>query len=229
MNGFELVRGVLSLRRAATHEMYSAIRKFGFVTPLLLVPLLLPAQSALDFAAHVGPTEGAQPFSVGKKFQYRVGQSFGLRGLAGPLVGAAIGQAMDSPSEWGQGFGGLATRYASGFGGNLSRQTIAFGLEATLHQDPRYFPSKAKGFKARLKNVLLQTIVARKDSGGNQFAYARVVSAFASAQVVNAWQPNSTGSFTDGLTRGCITLGADAGLNFLQEFVPFLRPREFRK
>jgi len=196
---------------------------------LLLFPLLLPAQNPTGLACQVGPTETARPFSMSQKFDYRAVQAFGLHGFGGPLVGAAMGQALDSPSEWGQGFGGYATRYASSFGGNLSRQTMAFGLETALHQDPRYFPSKEKGFKARIKNVLLQTLVARKDSGGEQFAYARVGSAFAAAQLVNAWQPQSTGSFGDGLTRGCITLGTDAAYNFLQEFVPFFRPRELRK
>jgi hypothetical protein len=201
----------------------------GISIPLLLFPLLLPAQSPVNLPAQVGSTETAQPFSVGKKFNYRVVQSFGARALGGALMGAAIGQATNTPSEWGQGFSGYATRYASSVGGNLTRQTMSFGLEAVLHQDPRYFPSKEKGFKARLKNVLLQTLVARTDSGGEQFAYARVGSAFANGQLVNAWQPASNNSFTNGLVRGCITLGADAGYNFLQEFVPFLRPRSFRK
>lgn len=205
----------------------------------LLFPLLLAAQNPsgqnpsgekeAGLAGEVGPTETARPFSVAKKFDYRVVESFGLRGFGGPVLGAAISQAMDTPPEWGQGFGGYATRYASSFGGNLTRQTMAFGLETALHQDPRYFPSKEKGFKARIKNVLLQTLVARKDSGGEQFAYARVASAFASAQLVNVWQPPSNSSFGDGLVRGCLTLGSDAGYNFLQEFIPFFRPRELRK
>ncbi|HLJ18445.1 MAG TPA: hypothetical protein VKV15_28400 [Bryobacteraceae bacterium] len=189
----------------------------------------LPAQNPADLPAQVGPTKSAPPFSISKKFDYRVVQTFGLRGFVGSAFGSAIGQARDVPYEWGEGVGGYATRYAASFGTNLSHQTMEFTLESVLHEDPRYFPSKEKGFKARMKNVLLQTLVARKDSGGNQFAYARIASAFGTGQLVNVWQPNSTGSVGGGIERGFIILGADTFYNFLQEFFPFVRPRALRK
>jgi hypothetical protein len=192
------------------------------------LPVVLLGQSPANLPAQVGPTLSATPFSLEEKFDYRIVQTFGLRGFAGSALGAAIGQARDSPHEWGQGFGGFADRYASSFGGNLSRQSMEFVMESALHEDPRYFPSEQKGFKARIKNVLLQTVVTRTDSQGERFAYSRMISAFANGQLVNAWQPASTGSVGDGVLRGFITLGSDLGYNFLQEFIPFTRPRSLR-
>src|SRR6185437_16013759 len=113
-------------------------------------PLL--AQSPLNLPGQVGDTASAKPFTVADKFDYRVVQSFGLRGLAGGVLGAAIGQGLDSPEEWGQGFGGFGKRYASSVAGNLTRQSMEFAIESALHEDPRYFPSTEKGFKARIKN-----------------------------------------------------------------------------
>lgn len=198
------------------------------VTAGIIVSLPVKAQHPADLPAQVGPTLSAPPLSVSEKFDYRVVQSLGLRGFAGPVFGALIGQARNSPSEWGQGFEGFADRYASGFGGNLGRQGIQFLLETALHEDPRYFPSKEKGFKKRMKNVLLQTLVTRTDSGSHRFAYSRIAGAFANGQLINAWQPASTGSVGDGVMRGFIGLGSDLGYNFLQEFVPFMRPRTLR-
>lgn len=189
-------------------------------------PLL--AQSPLNLPGQVGDTASAKPFTVADKFDYRVVQSFGLRGLAGGVLGAAIGQGLDSPEEWGQGFGGFGKRYASSVAGNLTRQSMEFAIESALHEDPRYFPSTEKGFKARIKNVLLQTVVARTDSQHNRFAYGRVISAFGNAQLVNAWQPASNNSVGDGVLRGFTSLGSDLGYNFLQEFVPFMRPKTLR-
>jgi hypothetical protein len=189
----------------------------------------LKAQNPADLAAQVGPTITAAPLSTSEKFDYRIVQSFGLKGLAGSALGAAIGQARDAPAEWGQGFSGFSKRYVSGFGGNISRQSMQFVLETALHEDPRYFPSKEKGFKARIKNVALQTLVTQTDSGGHRIAYGRIISAFANGQLVNAWQPASTGSFGDGISRGFISLGADFGYNFLQEFIPFVRPISLRR
>ncbi len=143
-------------------------------------------------------------------------------------MGAAIGQARDSPHEWGQGIGGFADRYASGFAGNFSRQTFAFVLEIAFHEDPRYFPSEDKSMKERAVNALKQIIICKTDSGKSEFAYARVISEFGAGQFTNVWQPKSTGSVNSGLIRAVIGLGADAAYNFMQEFLPFTRPRSLR-
>jgi hypothetical protein len=168
------------------------------------------------------------PLTIGEKFNYRVIGSFGVRGLSGNVVGAAIGQAMNTPGEWGQGWGAYGQRYASGLGGTLSRQVFAFTLESALHEDPRYFPSRERSKRARVMNVLKSVIITHTDSGETQFAYARVISAFGAGQLVNTWQPRSTGHVSNGLERAIIVLGVDAGFNLLQEFVPFTRPKALR-
>jgi hypothetical protein len=206
--------------------MKSFFRALAFI-PFVLSPLF--AQGPVNLPGQLGPTMAAPRLTVRDKFDYRVVQTFGLRGMVGSAMGAGLGQWRDAPHEWGQGAGGLATRFASGFGGQLSRQTMAFGLEAALHEDPRYFPSTEKGFRARMKSVLLQTVTARTDGGGQRFAYARMGSAFATGQLVNAWQPDSTGGVGAGFTRGAITIGTDAAYNFLQEFFPFTRPKSLRR
>jgi hypothetical protein len=204
------------------------MKKPLFAVLLIAMPLFAVAQNPTNLPAYPGATQTATPLSVGEKFNYRVVQSLGLRGFGGAALSAGVSQWADVPHEWGQGMEGYGTRFGSAFGGNLSRQSMAFVLEGALHEDPRYFPSTQKGFKARMKSVLIQTLVTRKDGGGNRFAYGRIGSAFAAGQLVNAWQPGSNGSVGDGLERGLITLGGDAGYNFLQEFIPFLRPRSLR-
>lgn len=173
-------------------------------------------------------TVTAPPFTVRDKFSYRVVQSFGFRGFAGAGVAAAIGQARNSPHEWGQGFDGFADRFGSSFAGNLSRQTMAWVLESSFHEDPRYFPAEDRGYKQRVLNALKQIVVCKTDSGRSEFAYARVFSQFGAGQLSNVWQPPSTGSVSDGLVRAVIGLSADGAYNFLQEFVPFTRPISLR-
>jgi hypothetical protein len=173
-------------------------------------------------------TISAPPFTVADKFDYRVVQSFGLRGFVGSLFGAAIGQADNSPHEWGQGVHGFAERYGSGLAGNVSRQTFAFVLESAFHEDPRYFPSEDKPAKERIINALKQVIICKRDSGRSEFAYARVFSDFGAAQFVNVWQPSSTGSVGAGIRRGFIGLGSDSAYNLMQEFIPFTRPISLR-
>lgn len=196
---------------------------------VVLVPVLAPAQT--DTVAHPNQlpnSVSAPPLTVGEKFDYRVIETFGFRGFLGAAIGASIGQAENTPSEWGQGVQGYATRYVSGFGGTLTRQTMAFVMDTAFHEDPRYFFSEDKSFKARSWNALKQTFVCKRDSGRTELAYSRIFSAIANAQLVNAWQPRSTGTVSDGVKRAFIQFGSDAGMNLLQEFLPFARPRSLR-
>jgi hypothetical protein len=173
-------------------------------------------------------TISAPPLTAAEKFHYRVVDEFGFRGLIGNAVGAGLGQLTNTPSEWGQGMQGYSYRYLSGLGGTLTRQSMAWALESIEHGDPRYFPSSEPGAKARLLCAMKQTFWVRRDNGSNGFAYARVVSAFASGQLTNAWQPPSNNSVTDGLERAVIIIGVDAGENLAQEIFPFLRPKSLR-
>src|SRR5579875_3794619 len=83
-----------------------------------------PPQNQPNALEKLPDTVSAPPFTVRDKFDYRVVQSFGIRGFAGAFVGAAIGQARNSPHEWGEGVEGFAERYGSGLASNLSRQTF---------------------------------------------------------------------------------------------------------
>ena len=56
-------------------------------------------------------------------------------------MGAAIGQSINSPKEWGQGWGAYGMRAASGYASTLTSNTITFGgavlcdVEAVLRVD----------------------------------------------------------------------------------------------
>lgn len=203
----------------------------GFATALLLLAPRLPAQSNAPppQPGRLAKTVSAPPLTVGGKFEYRMKDAFGLPGFGGAFVSAALGQWDNSPHEWGQGFQGYAKRYASGFAGTFTLQTLTFGLESALHEDPRYFPSRQTGFKRRLWNAVEQTFFCKSDSGATQFAYARVIADFANGQLMSAWQPPSTAGFGNGIERGFISLGLTAGFNFVQELFPFTRPSSIRQ
>jgi hypothetical protein len=194
----------------------------------IAVPATLAAQSPSSVPASAGSTLTAPSLSVGEKFTYHVAHSFGVGAFLGVGVSAGVSQATNTPSEWGQGGEGFARRVGSAFGVTLSRNAMGFVLDSALREDPRYFPSREKGFGRRLGNVLRQTFIARTDSGRDRFAFSRFGSAFAAGQLANAWEPRSNGHVEDGLVRGCISIGGDAALNFLEEFIPFLRPHELR-
>ncbi|MFL6465836.1 MAG: hypothetical protein ACJ73N_15685 [Bryobacteraceae bacterium] len=171
----------------------------------------------------------AKQLTTGQKFGVRVVQQFGLRGFLGSVISSGISQWNNTPPEWGQGWDAYGARYGSAFGVTLSRQVFAFGLESALHEDPRYFPSSEKGFGPRIKNVLKQALISKKDDGSATFAYSRVISAFGAGQLANSWQPKSNNSVGDGLERGAYIMLGDAGWFAVQEFIPFTRNTIFRR
>jgi hypothetical protein len=191
--------------------------------PLAFLPALLFCQNAPSPS-----TASISPLSVPEKFEFRVLGSFGPKRIVAIGFEAAYAQSTNTPGEWGRGAEGYGKRFASDFGTLVARQTFAFGLETALHQDPRYFPSGEKGFLRRTKYALKRAVIARTDSGDDQFAYARIGSALGASFLANAWQPPSTDKASTAMERFGITLAADAGFNFLQEFIHFLRPKELR-
>jgi hypothetical protein len=167
--------------------------------------------------------------TVAEKFNYRVIQAFGPRGIFDSAFGAAVAQARNIPHEWGGGAVGYADRFGSSFGSHLGGQTMEFVLESALHEDPRYFPSSKRGAGPRIGHALLGTVMTRTDSGGTRIASARIASTFAAGQLVNAWQPPSESSAGDGLSRAGWMFAEHAAWNIAQEFIPRLRPKSLRQ
>jgi hypothetical protein len=48
--------------------------------------------------------------------------------LIGPALGAAVGQADNTPREWGQGAAGYGTRLGSAYGRSVIARTVALGV-----------------------------------------------------------------------------------------------------
>jgi hypothetical protein len=167
-------------------------------------------------------------YNTREKFIYDTKNVFGPVPLVFNALGAGLGQALNSPSQWGQGVEGYADRFASSFGTNMAHQYIGFGLESALHEDPRYMLSADRTAKGRLRSVLRQSFTARKDAGGDTFAYARIGSAFGAGLLSNTWQPNGSKGIGDGFIRGTEILAIDIGSNLAQEFIPFIRRFQIR-
>lgn len=163
------------------------------------------------------------PFTVGQKFKADTKDVFGPIALVAVGLSAGIDQFTNTPSEWGQGAAGYGRRYASDFGINMAHQYFGFVLQTALHEDPRYFPAADRSVKGRLKSVLRQAVITKKDGGGEGFAYSRWASAFGAGFLSDTWQPRSDAHFHDGLTEGAYLLGINVGLNLAEEFIPFFR------
>ncbi len=163
------------------------------------------------------------------KLHFHAEAAYGPRAIAGLAAYAGVLQGLDSPEEWGQGGRGYGKRAASMAGWAGIHSTLAFGLDSTLHQDPRYYRSSGKGFWRRTTHVLRGTFLTRTDSGRETISTWRIGSAYGSAFLSNLWYPDRVDTPRLGFLEGTLTLGFDLAGNMGAEFWPDIKRRLFHR
>ena len=163
------------------------------------------------------------PLDVTGKLHYHVASAFGPLEIVATAAYAAVLHEATAPTEWGQGGGAYARRVASTLAWSGIHSTLAFALDSTLHQDPRYFRSRDTGFWRRSAHALRGTILTRTDSGGETFSTWRFGSAYGSAYVSNQWYPDRVNTVRLGFIQGSVTLGFGLLSNVASEFWPDLK------
>jgi hypothetical protein len=166
---------------------------------------------------------------VNEKLRYHAEKSFGPASFATSGVKAGYSQMTDSPTEWGQGAGGYGKRVGSSIASSGIRAVLAFGLDSTLHQDPRYFRSDSAGFWPRTGHALRGTILTRTDSGGETLSIWRLGSAYGASFISNQWYPDRLNTTRHGFVGGSTRLGFDAAKNVLSEFWPDIKRKISRR
>lgn len=148
-------------------------------------------------------------------------QTFGKKAIIGTTARAGIGQALNTPKQWGRGPSGFGKRLASGFATHVVNKSIEFPIAAARHEDLRYHPSTKRGFGPRLQHALVSTVVTQKTTTGKKtVASGRISGAVGSGLISRAWQPAAARTVGAGFASAGVTLGAQAGANVAQEFWP---------
>lgn len=168
----------------------------------------------------------AQPIDsidVKGKLRFHAEDVYSPMSLVRSAAYAGILQARDAPYEWGHGGGAFGKRLASTLSYSAIRSTLSFGLDSTLHQDPRYFRSSSTGFWRRTGHALRGTIMTRTDSGGETLSTWRIGSAYGSAYLSNQWCPDRLNTVGQGAKQGSLQLVFDFASNLRSEFWPDLK------
>jgi hypothetical protein len=143
--------------------------------------------------------------------------------MAGFAAYAGVLQAIDSPEEWGQGGRAYSNRFASTAAWSGIHSALAFGLDSTLHQDPRYHRSDSTGFWRRAGHAFRGTILTRTDTGAETLSTWRIGSAYGSAFLSNLWYPARLDTARLGFIQGSMGLGFDLASNLGSEFWPDIK------
>ncbi len=146
--------------------------------------------------------------------------TFSLESVLRSGFGAGISQWQNTPSEWGQGTQGYATRVANSYGQHVIRQTMMFGASSLLHEDNRYIPSQESGVGPRFRYAIESSFLARRDNGTRRLSYSRLGSYIATAFISREWQPHSTNGAQNAISSLETVIGTTVAFNVAREFLP---------
>ena len=163
----------------------------------------------------------AGPLTSGQKFRLAWRSQIDPFSFIGAGFQAAVEQASDSFSGYGQGAKGYALRYGAAYGDGFV-STILGGavLPSVLHQDPRYFYKGTGSISSRALYAISTVFICKGDNGKWQPNYSNVIGTLASAGISNAYYP-ATDKDSGGVVvaNALIGLGSGAFNSLMQEFV----------
>jgi hypothetical protein len=177
-----------------------------------------------------GIGQAPDPLDVNGKLRFHAENTFSPLAIVGAAAYAGVLQDVDAPTEWGQGAKAYGKRLGSSLAGSGIQGVLAFGLDTTLHQDPRYFRSSGGGgFWRRAGHALRGTILTRTDRGGETLSTWRLGSCYGSAILSNLWYPDRLDTVRLGFIQGTVTLGVGLVGNLGTEFWPDVKRKVFHK
>ena len=190
-----------------------------------------PADQTADSDVPAAPTPQSSsnsvvtptPLTFGERLRIYEHSFVTPEALIGPALGAAVGQADNTPPEWGQGASGYGTRLGSAYGRSVIARTVAFGVATVDREDSRFQPSNETGVWRRTKHAVVGTFVSRTPSGGYMPAISRFVGVYSAAFIANAWEPPSQDGSTKAWERGSTALASSVGWHIFEEFWPDIR------
>jgi len=174
----------------------------------------------------------AEPWrKISEKQRFDLYASLNFSPYAGlsSLASAAISQAIDSPHEWGQGWGPYGVRAASSYGSSFVAYTITYGTSAIFRDDNRYFRSNRETFRARLGYVIISPYLAHSDPGKTRFSTSSFLGGAGGAGIPLLWSPASWQGWNNVAVNYAIWYGGLAGVNLVREFYPSLVRHHLKK
>jgi hypothetical protein len=142
--------------------------------------------------------------------------------LAGAAAWAGWSMAIDSSLDdgYGQGFDGFLRRWGARVAFSGSRHFVGtFALASVLGQDPRYHPSRRRGFGRRMGYALSRVLVTRSDAGARQFNLSNVGGIAAASALANTWYHHQDSGGKETAARFGVGLAVDAASKLFSEFV----------
>jgi hypothetical protein len=173
-----------------------------------------------DLATH------AKPFGARQKFELAANNSVSLYTVGAALLGAAYGQAINSPSGYGQGAEGYGKRLGADMARAASYNLFGpFLLATALGEDPRFYVKKNLSFKQSAKYAAIRLVKTRNDSGEEVIYFAALLGSAAGEALANTYYPPGNRGVGSTLTRYASDQGWRFAANLLRQYWPTINKK----
>jgi hypothetical protein len=151
--------------------------------------------------------------------------------LIAPAVKAGILNAAGFNSDYGPGVGGFAKRYGASLADATSGRFFRnYMYPVALREDPRYLRLGTGAKKSRMWYSVSRVFITRTDEGNNRFNWSKLLAAFSSAGLSNAYYPSGNRGLGLTVTNAGLAYAGEAGMNVVKEFWPDIsRARKQKK
>ncbi len=135
------------------------------------------------------------------------------------MFAAGIDQARGAPSQWDDGWGGYAERFASREGQFIAANSLAALGNAKLKYEPRYDRCQCTGFWPRTRHAIVRNFLTYNQSEQElRPQWALYGGAFGGGLISTAWKPKPRNAFAEGSRAMLGQAGYGSLLNFFIEF-----------
>jgi hypothetical protein len=135
------------------------------------------------------------------------------------MFGAVIDQARGTPSQWDDGWGGYAERFASREGQFITANTLAALGNAKLGYEVRYDKCKCDGLWPRTRHAIIRNLMTYDRSEENlRPQWALYGGAFGGGVMSTVWRPSPKNAWANGGWAVVGQVGYGTLLNFVTEF-----------
>ena len=141
--------------------------------------------------------------------------------------GALIDQARGVPSQWDDGWGGYAERFASREGQFITANSLAALGNAKLGYEVRYDRCRCQGLWPRTRHAFIRNLLTYDRSEEHwRPQLALYGGAFAGGLVATSWKPRNQSALSNGGYAVLGQLGYGTLLNFVTEFAKEINAKQ---
>ena len=166
------------------------------------------------------------PLSSWDKLRLAANNTVSLSSVGAVVIGSAYGQAVNSPSGWGQGW----DAYGQRFGADMARVASynffgTFVIASLTHEDPRFYVRKNLNFGQSVEYAAKRLVITRSDSGTEVVNYAGLLGPLAGEGLANTYYPPGSRGFGSTMIRYATDVGWRFAGHLLRQYWPTIDKR----